>query len=200
MDKQEQIESIIYKFLAGSASEEENEQLTEWLTESNENRLYYFTIKRIWLEGKEIPDKIETTNASWDRLKLRTSIQSNIKIKDDNRPHINVRKLSIAATILILIGLSSFLGIKLKSLSEFQKTTHEISVPLGSRSNITLPDGTSVWLNADSKLTYRSDFGSRNRDVTFRGKHTLMSVLIKVCIYCEYPRFDYKGSWYRIQC
>jgi transmembrane sensor len=161
---------MIYKFLAGTASETENKQLTEWLTESNENRLYYFTIKRIWLEGKEIPDNIKMTNASWERLKLRTSIQSHSKINDDYRPHINVRKLSIAATILILIGISSFLGIKLRSLSEYQQTTHEITVPMGSRSNITLPDGTSVWLNADSKLTYRSDFGRRNRDVTLSGE------------------------------
>jgi transmembrane sensor len=170
MEKQEQIESVIYKFLARSASEEENEKLTEWLTESNENRLYYFTIKRIWLEGKEIPDKIKMTDASWDRLKLRTFIQSSRKIRDNYKPHINIRKLSVAATILILIGISSFFGIKLKSLSEYQKTTHEITVPLGSRTNITLPDGTNVWLNADSKLTYTSDFGLRNRDVSLSGE------------------------------
>ena len=41
---------------------------------------------------------------------------------------------------------------------------------MGSRTNITLPDGTNVWLNADSRLTYTSDFSVRNRDIFLSGE------------------------------
>jgi transmembrane sensor len=170
MENQNQIDLIIYKFLVGSASEEESEKLSEWLTESSENRLYYFTIKRIWLEGKEIPKMEEVLDASWRRLKLRTAIQSSYKSRDTVSTKFNLKKFSVAATILILVGISSFLGIRQKTLVEFQKNSHEILVPLGSRTRVILPDGTEVWLNADSKLNYGSDFGIRNREVSLIGE------------------------------
>jgi transmembrane sensor len=170
MNTKASIELIIYKFFKGAANEDEVEKLLGWLTESNENRLHYFALKRIWLENKEISDKERIVDASWERLKLRTALQSVRRFKEERTSFINIRKLSVAATILILIGISSILGIKMNSILEYQKTTHEITVPLGSRTNTVLPDGTSVWLNADSKLIYTSDFGLKNRNVSLSGE------------------------------
>lgn len=47
---------------------------------------------------------------------------------------------------------------------------NQVSTRPGSRSKIVLPDGTQVWLNADSKLTYGNDFGVSSRDVTLSGE------------------------------
>jgi hypothetical protein len=60
-------------------------------------------------------------------------LQSSKKGKNAGIPRINIRKLAVAATILVLIGISSFLGIQLKNLSEYDQTMYEISVPLGAR-------------------------------------------------------------------
>ena len=38
------------------------------------------------------------------------------------------------------------------------------------RAQITLADGTKVWLNSESTLSYRSDFGRRDRDVELDGE------------------------------
>jgi ferric-dicitrate binding protein FerR (iron transport regulator) len=46
----------------------------------------------------------------------------------------------------------------------------EISVKNGSKTRIKLPDGTQVWLNAGSRLTYDKDFGNRLREVTLTGE------------------------------
>jgi len=47
----------------------------------------------------------------------------------------------------------------------------EVSTKNGSRSKITLPDGTSVWLNSDSKLVYDNEnFGSSIREVSLTGE------------------------------
>jgi transmembrane sensor len=44
-------------------------------------------------------------------------------------------------------------------------------MPKGKRSTITLPDGTRVWLNADTKLTYAKDFHTgATRDVYLTGE------------------------------
>jgi transmembrane sensor len=170
MDKKELIEPIIYKFLNGSATVEESGELTEWLNQDRENRRHYFAIKRIWIENRDIPDEEKLKEDSLNRLKLRTTLQILKENRSADLPRLNIRKMSIAATILILLGVSSFLAIKLKSLSDFDQTLNEISAPLGARTNIVLPDGTSVWLNAGSNLSYRSDFGRMNRDVSLTGE------------------------------
>lgn len=45
-----------------------------------------------------------------------------------------------------------------------------LEVPRGQRAALTLSDGTRVWLNADSKLTYPSDFDASFRKVRLEGE------------------------------
>jgi ferric-dicitrate binding protein FerR (iron transport regulator) len=47
---------------------------------------------------------------------------------------------------------------------------NEIRAPLGARSEIILPDGSQVWLNAGSKLKYLNVFNKTNRMVSLEGE------------------------------
>jgi transmembrane sensor len=46
----------------------------------------------------------------------------------------------------------------------------EISTRYGSKTNIVLPDGSKVWLNAGSKITYDKDFGETSRNLQLTGE------------------------------
>ncbi len=46
----------------------------------------------------------------------------------------------------------------------------EVLVKNGSKTRVLLPDGTTVWLNAGSKLTYGRDFGGTSREVDLAGE------------------------------
>lgn len=45
-----------------------------------------------------------------------------------------------------------------------------VAVPAGQRAQITLADGTKVWLNSQSTLTYASNFGRQERNVLLDGE------------------------------
>ncbi|MGN6293193.1 MAG: FecR family protein [Chitinophagaceae bacterium] len=45
-----------------------------------------------------------------------------------------------------------------------------VSTKKGSKSKIQLPDGTQVWLNADSKITYNENFQDKLREVQLTGE------------------------------
>lgn len=45
-----------------------------------------------------------------------------------------------------------------------------VCVPAGQRTQVTLADGTMVWVNGKSKLTFPSQFGSRMRKVKLDGE------------------------------
>lgn len=48
--------------------------------------------------------------------------------------------------------------------------TFIVEAPMGTHSKISLPDGTSVWLNAGSKISYDADFNTSNRNVFLVGE------------------------------
>jgi ferric-dicitrate binding protein FerR (iron transport regulator) len=48
--------------------------------------------------------------------------------------------------------------------------SNEVATKKGSKSKISLPDGTQVWLNADTRLTYSNDFMGEQREVFLTGE------------------------------
>ena len=78
----------------------------------------------------------------------------------------------IAATIVLLITLSGIGGILISNL--FLKNGSvgicKTIVGKGQKSKVFLPDGTEVWLNSESTLTYSTDFGRTTRDVKLIGE------------------------------
>lgn len=47
---------------------------------------------------------------------------------------------------------------------------HTVRTPIGTESKILLPDGTRVWLNAASELTFAKQLGETNRTVFLKGE------------------------------
>ena len=75
-----------------------------------------------------------------------------------------------AAVIVVLFSVSYFSywrgGISIKEV--FSDII--VEAPLGSRTKLTLPDGTLVWLNAGSRITYSQGFGVGNRKIELIGE------------------------------
>jgi transmembrane sensor len=82
------------------------------------------------------------------------------------------RSLLRFASIILIVVVTSVLTyiIAGRSMTAGSGTPYEIQVPYGSRSKVTLPDGSNIWLNAGSKLTYNRDFAIGSRDVYLEGE------------------------------
>jgi transmembrane sensor len=99
-------------------------------------------------------------------------------INGDEKPVSNKksRKVfsAIGSLVLLLITAGFFFFYSDKSVP--QKDTgelnvkNEISTKSGSKTNLVLPDGTKVWLNSSSQLTYEKNYGSKLREVTLIGE------------------------------
>lgn len=77
---------------------------------------------------------------------------------------------SVAAALLIVLSLG--IGVLVHKLGEEPQAQYSVSevtieAPPDSRARITLPDGTVVWLNSCSRLTYPESF---NRSVKLEGE------------------------------
>ena len=145
---------ILYKFFEGNASFEEEAAVKQWMEESAENRLVFLKERKLFdamlLLGNEEIIKNGKKRFSINLSSLRTEL------------------IKIAAVVAITLGGSYFYY--QSSLEKELMAMQTITVPAGQRINITLVDGTNVWLNARTSLSYPVKFGKNNRQVVLDGE------------------------------
>ncbi|MDR1161544.1 MAG: FecR domain-containing protein [Tannerellaceae bacterium] len=81
---------------------------------------------------------------------------------------IMLQAVRYAAVILLAAGIFSLYQYYGSKRSEPAYVCFE--APVGQRALLSLPDGTTVWLNAGSKLKYPSDFSAKNRHISLDGE------------------------------
>jgi transmembrane sensor len=113
--------------------------------------------------------------------KSHLNIQSNINESSpeeiftehsEKRKPVYLQILKIAAIVIpvfLLGGILSYYILSNKTKTE-NITYTEIRAPFGARTEIALPDGSTVWLNAGSKIKYMNVFNRDNREIQLHGE------------------------------
>lgn len=81
-----------------------------------------------------------------------------------------LRGLTVAASVLIVVGLGIMALIYGTRERAATVALNVIATEKGSKTTIVLPDGSKVWVNSDTKLTYDRFFGERTRSVYLTGE------------------------------
>ena len=122
--------------------------------------------EEIWFSSVD-----EQELAKYDKDAAFAVFQQRVADSESRQPRSRyLRWLSYAAAVALMISVSyfSFKGGQSTVEASFGEIVME--APQGSRSQMTLPDGTKVWLNAGSKITYTQGFGLVNRLVWLVGE------------------------------
>ena len=168
----EQINNLILSFLNRTITPADLKTLKNWIDESEENKTYFSEIQKVWL----ISSLREKKN--FDQVKERAFIrfQQRIAQAGPRKEQTRIRPLwhrvvYIAACLAIafVAGMSTIYFSDHHQLAQ-QPLAYSLESPRGSKLKLTLPDGTCVWLNADSKLSYDNKFGVDNRDIKLEGE------------------------------
>ncbi len=77
--------------------------------------------------------------------------------------------LRVAAVLVVALLASNIFFFQKSGDNQIAETLQTITTPYGAKTNITLPDGSLVWLNSGSTLSYRTKF-SKSRPVTLVGE------------------------------
>lgn len=94
----------------------------------------------------------------------------NQMIKGTNIRRMLVRMTSYAAVFTLLIAATWWVTASHFSNTSSVVATNTLFIPAGQRVKITLPDGTGVWLNSKTTLTYPTAFSGKERRVSVEGE------------------------------
>lgn len=173
-DKHREIDNLILSYLSGKIDNKSLRELDEWCKESPENIRYVRNQMEIWFSSGVIGSE-STFNTEEAFLRFQKRIEGTELTSRKKRISINGNGSSwkivyrIAAIILIII--LPFLGYwgGVKTIKQgFSDIV--VEAPLGACTKLYLPDGTMVWLNAGSKITYSQGFGVDDRHLNLDGE------------------------------
>lgn len=167
MEEKYLIENLLPDYFSGEINDADRIKIEFWKNESIENKKYFDEMAVVWNSGA-ILEGMQQFN-SGEALK---KINSRLSQKNFNS-HQFVKKLQKIAAILILPLLiySSYLTIQQISNSNLtsDSSIQKVKTSTGLISELTLPDGTHVWLNSESTLEYPMNF-SKVREVKLQGE------------------------------
>jgi transmembrane sensor len=178
---QEQLWKLIARKLAGEASEDE---LLELQSQLRLNPDLHYSLQTIYDLWHATPANREKFSENAFNQHVERMASRGMPFKENETADIlpiefsHGRKFRPPAAwfgLMLLAGLTAVTLFKIsasrpKHLPTIKNTAGEIITKNGSKTKFLLPDGTSVWLNAGSRLNYDSTYGNAIREVSLNGE------------------------------
>jgi len=165
------IDRIIVRYLLHEADASEQEYLLNWLKEDINNRHYFFAFKNTWeISQFNIPELAKTGKSL---LSLKEQMQrKDSEIDFSHKKPLILRWIKYAASIILVaaLGLTAVIISRKFENTKIPVLFTEIVTVNGQKKEITLPDGTKVWLNSGTTFKYTEDYGEVNREVYLQGE------------------------------
>jgi transmembrane sensor len=181
-DEKEYTWNLLAKKLTGEASPEELQELEMLLRRNPELHYPMQTLIDLWHSGE--PSRQAAAESAFNRhldrmekLNIDRSSAMEYAPARKSRTFRTVLTVALIAITLASTWLILYPGHNRQRLSPnptpasaAAPALNEVVTANGSRTHLTLPDGTRVWLNAGSRLTYDKNYGSARREINLTGE------------------------------
>lgn len=152
------MQKLLRKYIQGDATDAEKAQVLAWLDAHPDHVREYMALRKLYA--------IEV----WHAEEASKTLMGGGKIRINNRLHLSRLLFSfskIAAIVLLTFGLTYYY---ISHTEEEVVAYQTLTVPAGQRAELTLADGTHVWLNAKSTLRFPQRFDPQYRRVELEGE------------------------------
>ena len=157
-------DTLLFRFLDKETSEEENEVILRWVSDSEDNRTEFQRLHQAHHLSKLSSLKADIdVDEAWD--KLNDSLPKSIKRR--KLIDLNILRRVAASVLLVMAGGIGSLWIS-GYFSDLQKSAIvELKASKGEKSQAVLADGSHVWLNSQTVLKYDA---FNPREITLDGE------------------------------
>ncbi len=161
MSEAASVDLLIARFLGNTATSDECRQLESWMAENDENLRYFKESKAFW------------DSALHPNLDVEKSLDAALKQINPKPARRKILPLlqRIAAVLFIPLLLGSmFLLFQTRQHSDSANNWIQTTSAFGAMSQLQLPDGSKVWLNSGSTISYPEKFAAGERIVKLNGE------------------------------
>ena len=144
-------DKLLQLYFEGRATEEQSRLITEWLDADAANMKHYQQLCRLYEIGFWHEEPETAVISLKGKFRWRSLLREAVKI---------------AAVFILGFTLNYWLNQGVEGDISMQ-TVH---VPAGQNAQLTLADGSKVWLNAGSTLNFPTRFVKEKRQVTLEGE------------------------------
>jgi ferric-dicitrate binding protein FerR (iron transport regulator) len=167
--KDNYIDVLIAKTISGNATPEEIQELEEWKNRSTANKQLLQKSRKVWDKTSsylsESAIKSDKSGLSYSYSQFLSDQLQNIKRKTF------IYKLVAILAFPIALAIGWYFSNAPESFSDTPVQLTQVTSPKGHVSKCILPDGTQVWINTGSTITYDVNrFNKKVREVNLEGE------------------------------
>ena len=159
---------LFKKYYNSALRPDEFSEVSEFLGDKKNESTIFSLMKPFWEKQIYEVDVSPKTNPE-----LYTRIKEAILLKKQKaaqrKINIYLWGFRVAAVLVVALLAINISIIKKSTENQFTETLQTITTPYGAKTKITLPDGSLVWLNSGSTLSYPTNF-SKSRPLTLVGE------------------------------
>lgn len=153
----------LVKYLSGELDEVEAKEIEQWL-EIPENKLEFDRISQLWENTPNLKDaELFSADKNWTAMKQR---MDSLHKKTSKERNMHFIRYAVAASLVIVLGLAVFFTFN----SQNRKLVQYTAANVKQDKPVILPDGTKVYLNRNTNLTYDKSFNDKTRTISLTGE------------------------------
>lgn len=165
MIDKEKIELLIWRKVNGDIRVEEQSKLSAWIASSKKNSAFYKQQVSLFEAQAQL---FSSSGISQSREKTKTAVINRLLRKNKKIKSFVYSSLSI---LIVVITISTVVyQSNLNQRNQLLAGTFSVEAPAGEPAHFKLPEGTEVWLNASSKLTFKYDMENEQRVANINGE------------------------------
>lgn len=153
------LKALINKYMSGKIKVDDFKQLQRVTHKVTDEELSS-TLETLWMESGSKPMDVSTKKEVQETLERQL-------IVPQRKAFFKWKNIAVAVALPLLIFSTIYLYVTPRMIPEQQFVVESAK---GQKTQIYLPDGTKVWLNSNSHISYNSNYNQNNRTVSLRGE------------------------------
>jgi transmembrane sensor len=161
------MEKLFGKYLNGTCAPEEFSGIMEALCAQDNDGKVSAEILKLWKSALGSAVESRENSQLLDKIQHRIALEESKTVARRFTLYRNL--LRIAAVLIVGLVTSITVLYNQPAKQQYTAVTETVSTPYGARTNFKLPDGSEVWLNSGSSISFPRRYGEI-RDVVLKGQ------------------------------
>lgn len=148
--------NLLIRYISGRATDEEKVEIMKWIESDPEHKKNFLMLRKVYdVSIWQTKESFNSTRFSIQKSKIR-------------RKQFILNIVKIAAILIVVFFVGRYFFFSANQTMQVKMNT--IRVPAGQHTELTLADGTQVWLNTNTVFTYPERFAEKQRVVDLKGE------------------------------